>query len=415
MHALSPRRLILAMALAALALGLGACADRPAEEAGPGVAGEVFGNGLKDLSPVIARVGDLEITQQDLDLRYKELPTELVRFYSGDDWERRFLRFMVDEALLNRAALEKKLVNDPIVAQQLIAQRRSTLIAAYREYEIFQGLEPSEEDILAHYEANKQHYRAEGAVRVRHIQCESKADADAAYEALQGTGREATFPYVVAKYSRNIMSAREAGSLGWVSDGGFVRFIQYGKEFSKRVYGMDIGVHPPEYIGEHWHVVEILDRRQERQLTLNEVRDRVIADFLPSLQKQAQEERLDELRADVSVEYFGDYAPGAGRSVEEIFNHGILANDPEKQLELFDLIIEEFPGSDYVAKALFMKANIYLDTWGDKRRARGFLLQLVREHENSELADQARFMLQNLSAADFSTPKSIQELQELSR
>ncbi|MCB1151873.1 hypothetical protein KDK88_10000, partial [bacterium] len=399
MHAPFLRRLLLLTALAALALGLGACNDQKAGETaveGITLSGEVFGNGLKDLSPVIARVGDLEITQHDLELRHKELPTDMVRFYSGEDWERRFLRFMVDEALLYQQSVDKELYLDALVSQQLIAQQRSTIIAAYRELELFQGLAPSEEDIKAHYEANKQHYMAEGAVHIRHIECLNKAEADAAWEALHAGGRESAFPYVVSRFSKNIMSAREAGDLGWVSNGGFVRFVKYGKEMSEMVYGWEIGLHEPVPIGDRWQIIEVLDRRHERQLTLNEVRERVIADFMPSLRKQVEEERLDELRKTATVELYGEYAPGFGRTPEEIFQHGVLANDPDKQLQLFDIIIEEFPDSEFVPKALFMKANIYLDTWGDTRRARGFLLGIVRDHPDSELAEQARFMMENM-------------------
>ena len=143
------------------------------------------------------------------------------------------------------------------------------------------------------------------------------------------------------------------------------------------------------------------------------MRERVIADFMPSLRKQVEEERLDELRKTATVELYGEYAPGFGRTPEEIFQHGVLANDPDKQLQLFDIIIEEFPDSEFVPKALFMKANIYLDTWGDTRRARGFLLGIVRDHPDSELAEQARFMMENMDSVNFSTPKSIQELRDL--
>ncbi len=404
-------RFWLLVMLAILSLSLVACNEQG------GAAGDLpyFGNNGKDLTDVICRVAGIEITQQDMDLRYAELPKSLKNHYTGEGWEKRFLRFMADEALLVSQADLGNLTNHPLVMQQLISERRSTMIKAYKQFDIYEGAQPEESELRSYYNLNMERYTVDGAVRARHIQCQTKERAEAAYAALKGQGKDSQFLAVLAKYSQNVMTASEGGSLGWFNEGGYVRYISNGKELSAHVYGWDIGVHAPEYIGEDWHVIEILERKRSRQLAFSEVRERITADFMPSLQASLLEERLTALRKEAAPVFLGQYAPGSGRSVEELFQHGILANSPKKQLELFDLVIADFPESEYVPKALFMKANVYLDTWSDTRQARVHLHRLLQEYPESELHEQAQYIMDHMGQIDFSAPKSIQDLQRLSQ
>ncbi len=405
-------RALAVLVLAAAVLGLSSCQQETSNET---ISGHVYGNGFKDLTPVICRVGDHEITQQNLDIRYAELPQGLKGQFTGKNWERRFLHYMADEILMYDAAKALNLEADAAVRQQLISMHRETLIEAYKQLEVYVDLQPSEEEIQNYYDQYKKQFVAEGAVHIRHIQCLDEQSASQAYEALQVTDPGAKFLSVLAKYSRNIQTAAEGGDLGWINEGGYVRFVKEGNLLSKEVFGWDLGLHEPIHVGENWHIVEVLERRNPRQLSVSEVRGRIISDIMPSLQKAVLEERLAEVRKATAVEYLGEFSPGNGRSAEELFQHGLLANDPDKQLDLFDLIIEDFPDSEFAAKSLFMKANVYLDNWGDTRRARSSLRELVANHPNSELREQADYMLANLSTINFKAPKSIEELQKLAK
>ena len=406
------QRILFALALAVAVTALSSCqqeqSDAPAGD-------DYFGNGFKDLTTVVARVGDVEITEQDVDMRYRELPKEMQTRFTGDGWRRRLVRFMVDELLLAQGAVENKLYLESDVAQQLISMRRSTLIDAYKQFMLFEGLEPTEDEIREYYEHFKHNYVAEGALHARHVQCLDRASAYEAYEALQGTGREAAFPYVVSQYSRNVQTAADGGDLGWFNRGRFVRHVRNGALFSETVWGWEIGLHEPVEIEGEWHVVEILERRNPRQLGLSEVRGRIVQDLLPSLQREVQDAHTAELRSLAAIEYFGEYAPGQGRSAQELFQYAVMNNDPETQIELFELILEEFPDDDYAGKSLFMLANVYIDNWGDTRRARSFLNRLVDEYPDNELRDQGEYMLENLTTTNFQAPRSIRELQDLTR
>lgn len=408
------RRLACAALLASAALTLASCSGGPASGGIP--KGDLFGDGQKDTSPVIARVAGVEITQRDLELRLREMPDDLKAQYADKAEQRQLLRLMVGELLMARGALEADLTADPLVVQQLISQRRTTLIDAYKEMVLWKDLTPSPELIREEYELNKAvHYQVVASVQARHIQCNTKAEADAAWARLHGGGRESAFPYVVAEFSRNSLSTQQEGVLGWFNRSGFIGALPYGKEFTETVFDWSLGLHPPTKIGGHWHIVEILDRQPARTLSLAEVQDRIIDQLKPGLQQAAKEEFLARRLKEEPVEYFGEFRPGNGRTAEELLKLGMLAANFERKLEVLDTLLEDYPDSREAPMALFLKANLYLDTTGDMYRCRFYLQQLLAGYPQSEIADQARFMLDNLGKIDFKSPRSIQDLRGTAR
>jgi peptidyl-prolyl cis-trans isomerase C len=395
--------------LAATALTLASCSGNSS----PGVSakGDLFGNGQKDSSPVVARVGGVEITQGDLELRLKEMPDDLKAQYADPAEHRQLLRLMIGELLLAQGALASDATKHPDVVQQLITQRRTTLIDAYKEKVLWKDLEPTPEQIQQEYDLNKAiYYQVAATVQARHIQCNTKAEADAAWARLQAEGAARAFPYVVAELSRNPLSIKDEGLLGWFNRGGYIGALSYGKEFSEIVFDWDFGLHPPTKIGSHWHIVEILERQPARTLSLAEVKSRIVDQLMPGLQQAAKDEFLAARLKEEPVEFFGAYRPGGGRSAAELLKLAMLAAKFERKLELYDTLLEDYPESREAPMALFMKANLYLDATGDMYRCRRYLQQTIDLYPQSEVREQAQFMLDNLGKVDFKSPRSIQEL-----
>lgn len=400
--------------LSGAALNLGACAPEEQQNADQVLCNdEVFGNSFEDLSPVICRVGDLEITQNDLDLRYEELPRNMKARFSGKDWEKRFLRYMVDEAIMYKAALERRIYLNPEVAQHLISQRRSVLKSALRDLDLIKDVKPTDEQIRNYYDLNREQFTKLGAMNARHIACQSEMHALEAYDRIRQGGSLGHFARVVADYSTNFESAKAAGDLGWFNRGGFIPALPYGKQFSEMIWDWDIGLHEPVEIGGEWHVIEILARDYERPLTLEEARDRIIMDLTPRIQEEAVEAFLRDAQQATAIEYFGAYRPGEGLDPKELFERAWYAKTPEQQIDLYKILIEDFPDSDLKDDALFMLANVYLDNWSDIPYASRYLNQLMREHPESELYEQAEYILTNMGKKDFRMPQSIEELRKL--
>jgi TolA-binding protein len=76
------------------------------------------------------------------------------------------------------------------------------------------------------------------------------------------------------------------------------------------------------------------------------------------------------------------------------------------------LILQDYPDDPYAAKSLFMMANLQIDRWGDIVSARAFLNKLINQYPESEMVDQAQYMLDNMTRQEFRTPTSIEELRK---
>ncbi|MFO7608712.1 MAG: peptidyl-prolyl cis-trans isomerase [Candidatus Krumholzibacteriia bacterium] len=370
----------------------------------------VFGDNFADTTPVVARVADVEITEQDIDLRLDEMPPALRNRYQGAEGRRLLLKDMAEQVLLVRGAVDMKLYNHRDVARTLISQRRSTLDTAMRGIGLLEGKQPTEEDLRQYFMQHRDRYRQLGTVQARHVECRTRADADAAYARLQRGGLRDAFPYVVAEYSVNQVTKQREGDLGWFNRGGFVPDITGGADFSRLVYDMPDGLNPPVEIKGRWHVVEVVRRSNERPMTFAEARDTVVEDIKPGFQEQLIRDWLAQARQTYPIEMFGEYAPGRGLSDQEIFARAMALPDGQDKIDLYLLIVTEFPASERVDDALFMVSQAYMDLWGDRRSASIYLQRLVDEHPDSELLDDARYMLENLDNPAALNPQSIEEL-----
>jgi len=374
---------------------------------------EIFGNGFKDVSPVIAKVGDITITRFDFDTRYKELPTNVKRRFSGDNWEDRFLRFMVDEALVYQSAVDAQIDKDPEIAQSFISYRRYIMNDGFKRLVLWEDLTPNQEDIQSYYDDNPEDFVAAGMVRARHVECDTEAEIRAAWDALHGEGRDALFAYVVGKYTENEESKKLSGDLGWFNRNGYIGAIYAHKEFIEAVWDLPIGLNPPIKVADKWHIVEIQNRKPSRPLSMAEARPQIIEKLKPMVQQQKLESLLVAKREEVPIKYFGDFEPGSGCTAEELFNRALAAGDPLVQLELYQILINDYPENEYKPKALFMCANIQLDRWQDRNSASKLLMQLIEDYPESDLVDQADFMLKNMSSRELVSPQSIEDLQKL--
>ncbi len=401
----------IAVLLAMLSCTLFSCQRPGAGGADPDFR-RIFGNGFKDVSPVLAKVGDLEISRNDFDRRLAELPEKTRKQYTGEGWEKRFLRFMTDEALLYQEAQKRNIARDPEIGGMLISTQRHILINALRERSLANEAKPTEQELRSYFERTRDSFKVMGALQAQHIQCRDRQTAWEAYRAIRAAVNPAAeFPRQVAKHSVNMVSAKQAGELGWFNKGGFIQAIPSAARFTEVIWDWPMGLHEPVEINGDWHVVELTRRTAERTLTFEEARDQVLNALMPIAKEKHLEGFLRQARRAANIEYFGEYAPGGGMNPRDLVRLAQLAPTPEEKLDILKQVIEEYPESDYVDDALFLAANVYLDAWSNIPFAANYLDDLVREYPDSEYVEQARYLLDNLHKPNFGQPSSASDLQ----
>jgi len=369
----------------------------------------IFGDGKLDNSRVVATVDGEPITERMLDLRVEELTGDDKVRFAGEDGRRLLVRRMVDELLRVREAERSKLDLDPTVARVLNHQYRLAMDLA-QSGAIVRDIEPTVDQIRAYFERNQNRYVRLGTMHASHIECRTLADAQAAYDAV--AKQQTSFDAAVHRYSKNPETVLRGGDLGWFNKGGFIGGIKDSSEFSAAIWDLELGLNPPIEFGGRWHVVKVHTREPERPMTLEEGYDRVVNDYLPEFHADLQREWLNEAKARADIEYFGEFRPGQGRTAKELFDRAMHHKDPQRQAELFKMLVEEYPDDEYTDDAMYFAANLHLDRWGDTRSASFYLEALVRKFPDSEMAPDAQFMLDNLAKGRMIRPESIDDLQQ---
>ncbi len=410
---INSRQLFLLLLCVTAGLALVSCQAQDSERSNPAFdRHRLFGDGIPENSPVICRVGDLAITERDLELRLDEMrESEQVR-YDNPDGRRLLLKKMVDETLLVHAGYEHELYNDAEVTRKLIANRRILMTDAMLHIGLLKDREPSLDEIREYYLAHREQYINQGIMQARHIACATEDDADRAYERLiHGEGRQALFPYVAGDLSINEKTRRTGGDLGWFNKGGFIPMIPESKVFIAAIWDFDIGLHPPIEVNGRWHVVEVLRRDYARPMTLDEAEFRVKQEMMPLFQDEIIKAFLAEQSGTVGITYFGNYRPGEGKSDRELFERAFHAQDPSRKQALYELLIEDYPESELVDDSLFMLGDLAREGLQDIRLADNYVRRVLKEFPDSEYADDTRYILDNLHNPRLRTPTGGEELQ----
>ncbi len=374
----------------------------------------LFGDLTKDTTPVLAKVGDVEITQADLEQFIDEQPARVKPEFAGPEGERVALRRMTEQALMVMGAVDRKLYNDTDVARSLVMQRRLTLDKAMRQYGLLRGAKPTEAEMRAYYEKNINHFKQVGMVRARHIEVATKADADRAWARLRSfeksKDRKDDWEHVCEDFTINEKTKKLSGDAGWMGEGTPVPLLDNGMEFSKAVFNMPVGFNPPIRLGDHWHIVQISHREFERNSSFEEAKDAVKNEMMPDFQDAIIKDYLKSARAKYGVTLEGRFAPGQGMTAQQLFERAMLNKDMARRIELLTMIADDFPESDRADDALFMAGNVAIENDPDLNVGRQLMERLIADYPKSELADDAQVILDNLDNPKFLNPTSIEDI-----
>ncbi len=402
------RRTLPVVLILALGLLLASCQERNAAS-NNGIF-PIFGNGGQDISEVIATVGDISITQQQLDLHYDELVPRLQNKYNGPEGRQLLLKDMVDQTLLVLGAQDKGLENRDEVARTLITQRRAAMTAAMRNIGVPEGNDPTEDDFQAFFADNRKEFMQEGMVHARHIECLTLQEAEQAYQLLKDDYSAYNFMKVASDFSVNRVSLADNAELGWYNRSGVVPMIKDSKTFIALTFDLPLGLSRPIQVADRWHVVEILDRTPGRPMTYSEARTLVQDLMMPGYFDGLVKDYLRSARKTYPVSLLGTFTPGQGVEPDVLMSRAAMVSDPGVKIDYYRMIYTDFPESERADDALFMCALVCMDTWQDRRLAKRYLNILIEEYPESDMFEDAVFLRDNLYNPKALNPESIEQL-----
>lgn len=250
---------------------------------------------------VLARVGQETITEAEV----QEVLNRMSPRGRPPDAKRQVLNNIVELYVFANEARKAGLDKDPEVLKRLHETTTVVLARAFFERNVTGKAEVPDADAMKVYEQNKVNYLAPAQIKVEQILVKDKAKAD---EVLARLKKGEDFAELAKKESKDPMSAAKGGDLGWKGVDSF------DPNFIKAVETLKKGeLSQPVQTRLGFHIVRLLDRKEPRTLTFDEVKNPI----KEGLQRQAVDKLRKQYVDKADVQIFLPEGPGVAPAGEE--------------------------------------------------------------------------------------------------
>lgn len=191
----------------------------------------------------------------------------------------------IDELVKDLGVSEKDLKEK--VREQLLIKR---LLDKYITVSV------TDEELKKLYEENKEKFKLNRAVNVSHILLESEEEA---LEVKSMIESGADFYQLAREKSKDPGSKNKSGNIGFVEQGQTV------KEFEDTIFKLNKGdIEGPIKTTYGYHIIKIEDIREEKELSFNEVKDKLKELFTEQKKKEAYTKYIRKLLSEAKIKKY---------------------------------------------------------------------------------------------------------------
>ncbi|RLC48429.1 MAG: hypothetical protein DRH70_01030 [Candidatus Coatesbacteria bacterium] len=190
-------------------------------------------------SDVLARIGDVTITNADLDQEIASIPVYMQTKFKTKSGKIELLNKMVENELLAKAAVDAGLDKDPDIMRKIANARKKILQNEYYRTHLKEKVGVPEEKIKQYYEAHKDKYKTRARARVRMIVFSDKKAADKTLAELRKEPKK--FEQLARERSKDASTAGSGGLLGWVTEGGYIRGLGKDPGVNQAIFALSEG------------------------------------------------------------------------------------------------------------------------------------------------------------------------------
>lgn len=238
---------------------------------------------------IVASFGEYTISLGEFNQLWEQVPEE----YKLQLDKSMLLDQMISEKLLIQDAINMGLEKDKDVLEQIKKMTEQILVQVLIEREILNKVEVSDEEASEYYEQNKNSFTEKEQVHLYNILLETEEEAQNILEQLTAG---ADFSEIAIEKSTG-PSAAQGGDLGYVSAGTII------PEIEEVVFALEVeelsGVVKSDF---GFHILKISDKKPETVKAFEEVKEDIIQTLLPTKQKEAFDNLLEELKSKVEIE-----------------------------------------------------------------------------------------------------------------
>ncbi len=351
-------------------------------------------------SPVLATADGKPYTLRDWN---RDLPPETRQGARTMPDRVRTLDQLFEPKLLLWAAEKSGVAEDSATAARLESTRRQILINAYLEKKIRPLSKVDTSAIASFYAGHPDDYRIKASSTLRHIQVETRAEAEKVRARLV---KGEDFSAMAAKLSTDTLSRLDGGNLGSVTADGFFRTMGRDAALAETLLTLKEGeLSPPlssrSTAGDKtlWHVFRVEQHEPAHMQPLDAVRDQIRTRLEREKINQVYRQHLLDLKT--QFHFSPNNAVLADSTLflpspEELFRQAQTTTDPATRIRMYEDLLHLYPGSPYAEQAQFMVGFVYSEELSDYDNAEKEFKTLVARYPKSELTKSAQWMLDNM-------------------
>jgi peptidyl-prolyl cis-trans isomerase C len=243
---------------------------------------------------VVASVGGQVITEADVERFYASLG-QRGQALRNPEGRNRIIEQLVNQKLMLLDAARNLYEREPVFKEQL-SHLKDELLVNYAISKVVDGVQVSDADAKAFYDANPEQFVGEETVNASHILVDSEEKALAIKAEIDaGTVSFAD----AAKANSSCPSSEQGGNLGDFGRGQMV------PEFDQACFTMEVGtVSEPVKTQFGYHLILVNSRTEGETMAFDAIKDQLKQKLLADKQQAAYQSKINQLKILYPVEMF---------------------------------------------------------------------------------------------------------------
>lgn len=236
---------------------------------------------------VLVTIGDVQITDADVDAFISNLPKEQQAYAANPQFRKQCEEQIIAIHLYAKMGEEMKL-HETEQFEKVLAQAKRDILAQMAMAEVLKEVTVSEEETKGYYQANESRFSKGETVRARHILVAEEEKCQEILEAIVSGKTE--FEEAAKEYS-TCPSGAKGGDLGEFGRGQMVA------EFDRAAFEAEIGhVVGPVKTQFGYHLIRVEEKKEASVVPFEEVEGQIRTSLLQQKQNQAYVQKAQELR-----------------------------------------------------------------------------------------------------------------------
>jgi Parvulin-like peptidyl-prolyl isomerase len=240
---------------------------------------------------VLAKVGDTEITQTDVQFVINNLDPNTRQQFNSEDGQKRVVEELVNQELFYLDAMKNGIDNDEDFVKQL-EKAKADLLKQYYITKLLSKADVDDVEIFNFYGQNREMFVDKEEVRARHILVSTEEEAN---KVVSEINSGLSFADAAKKYS-SCPSSQEGGDLGFFSAGQMV------PEFEKAAFSLKTGeMSAPVKTQFGYHIILTEEKKPAGIMPYDKAKEMIRQHLSGQRQQDIYYRKIDQLKKQYKV------------------------------------------------------------------------------------------------------------------